>query len=66
MKGQIYLIKATNNASIRINTPPSWAAYKQALKTHIYQEWGQRWDNDKAYRMKKITLHLAVIKLKLY
>ena len=23
--------EAVNNAAIRINTPPSWAAYKQAL-----------------------------------
>ena len=24
--------EAVNNSAIRINTPPSWAAYKQALK----------------------------------
>ena len=45
--------KATNNASIWINTPPSWAAYKQALKQHMYQEWEQRWWNDNAHRMTK-------------
>ena len=34
--------EAINNVAIRINTPPSWAAYKQALKTQIYEEWEQR------------------------
>ena len=37
-----------------MNTPPSRAAYKQALKTQIYEEWEQRWINDNAYRMTKI------------
>ena len=46
--------EAVNNAAIRINTPPSWAAYKQALKAKIYEEWEQRWINDNAYRMTKI------------
>ena len=46
--------EAVNNVAIRINTPPSWAAYKQALKTQIYEEWEQRWINDNAYRMTKI------------
>ena len=32
----------------------NWAAYKQALKTQIYEEWEQRWINDNAYRMTKI------------
>ena len=46
--------EAVNNAAIRINTPPSWAVYKQALKTQIYEEWEQRWIHDNAYRMTKI------------
>ena len=46
--------EAVNNAAIRINTPPSWAVYKQALKTQIYEEWEQKWINDNACRMTKI------------
>ena len=31
--------EAVDNSAIRINTPPSWAAYKQAKKTQLYEEW---------------------------
>ena len=52
--------EATHNTAIRVNTPPSWAHYKQALKEHIYLEWEQPWQNDNAYRM----TNLIVIKLR--
>ena len=46
--------EAVKNAMSIINTPPSWATYKQAIKAKIYDEWEHRWTNDNAYRMTKI------------
>ena len=43
--------EAVKYSTISINTPPSWAAYKQVLKLQIYQEWEDRWVKDNYYRM---------------